>query len=73
MSRPICRSLYSKILEGLHQCGVIHGDIRRGNLLCTDRGMLSIIDFHLSTLVSPPVPQDIMEAEQRDLELALQL
>lgn len=43
----------SQLLDGLgyiHQCGVIHGDIKPGNIIIDDRNVPKIMDFGISEL-----------------------
>lgn len=56
---PNTKSMDEKIVKGLigglkclHEAGVVHGDIRPGNILIGDDGSVKFIDFGLSHLVS---------------------
>jgi tRNA A-37 threonylcarbamoyl transferase component Bud32 len=39
---------FRSTLEEIHQAGILHGDIRRQNLLINDSGEVAIIDFDQS-------------------------
>jgi tRNA A-37 threonylcarbamoyl transferase component Bud32 len=40
---------FRSTLEGIHEAGILHGDIRRSNLLVDNAGEVAIIDFDRST------------------------
>ena len=67
LSYHLSRAVLIGILRSLHECGVVHGDLRRQNLLYSDDGLLCIIDFHLSYLVDGIPSQEIRTAEERQL------
>lgn len=42
----------ARIVEGLHQHGIVHGDLKVANVLVADEGSLRLCDFGCSFLVS---------------------
>jgi negative regulator of the PHO system len=52
LSVPILRTIFQDILSAVAHChinGVLHGDIKPGNLLLSSNGIIQLCDFGLST------------------------
>jgi serine/threonine protein kinase len=50
---PEQREACMRALVSLHQCNVLHGDIRYQNFLLTKSGTVKIIDFGFSKIIEP--------------------
>ncbi|MCB2154116.1 serine/threonine protein kinase [bacterium] len=51
----VCTNLMKQCLRGLHRAkkaGVIHRDIKPGNILISDQGDLKLVDFGLAAIIS---------------------
>lgn len=42
------------ILKKIHSKGIVHQDLKPGNIMRTETGTLAIIDFGLSKKITPP-------------------
>lgn len=40
-----CSEELKDILKGIHECGVLHGDLRALNVLMDEKGTITMIDF----------------------------
>ena len=55
---PLIRTIFQDILRGLHHIhsiGIIHADIKPGNILLSSRGFFQLADFGLAQLQTPVV------------------
>src|SRR5512135_3153353 len=57
-------------LEAAHQQGVIHRDLKPGNLRLTPSGWLKILDFRIAQLTQPDRPPDLTVSLTNPQEIA---
>jgi serine/threonine protein kinase/tetratricopeptide (TPR) repeat protein len=46
-------------LEAAHAAGVVHRDLKPGNLMITESGALKVLDFGLAKILHPDRPKDV--------------
>jgi serine/threonine-protein kinase PknK len=55
----------AEALEAAHRAGILHGDIKPGNILVSDRGEPVLSDFGIARLVDRPGPATTVDAFTR--------
>jgi len=59
-----------KAVRGLHAAGVLHGDLRRANCVCSEGGVVKLVDFEASSIL-PLEGEDLgMVVALKDAEMA---
>lgn len=59
-----------KAVRGLHAAGVLHGDLRRANCVCSEGGVVKLVDFEASSIL-PLEGEDLgMVVALKDAEVA---
>ena len=54
-------------LEFAHRIGIVHGDLKPGNVILTQQGEVKVIDFGIARFIAKPLTQDETSADAEEV------